>query len=35
MISVKPLPPQKLKGRSEPVEVFQVLDIKEGVNNTG
>jgi adenylate cyclase len=30
VISVKPLPPQKLKGRSEPVEVFQVLDIKEG-----
>jgi len=30
MISAKSLPPQKLKGRSEPVEVFQVLDIKEG-----
>jgi adenylate cyclase len=30
VISVKPLPPQKLKGRTEPVEVFQVLDIKEG-----
>jgi adenylate cyclase len=30
IISAKPLPPQKLKGRSEPVEVFQVLDIKEG-----
>ncbi len=30
VISVKPLPPQKLKGRIEPVEVFQVLDIKEG-----
>ena len=35
VISVKPLLPQKLKGRTEPVEVFQVLDIKEGVNNTG
>jgi adenylate cyclase len=34
MISVKPLPAQKLKGRSELVEVFQVLDIKEGSNNT-
>ena len=30
IISVKPLPLQKLKGRSEPVEVFQVLEIKEG-----
>ena len=29
-ISAKPLPPQKLKGKSEPVEVFQLLDIKEG-----
>jgi adenylate cyclase len=28
MISVKPLPPQKLRGRSELVEVFQVLDMK-------
>ena len=28
MISVKPLPPQKLRGRSELVEVYQVLDIK-------
>ena len=30
VISVRPLPLQKLKGRSEPVEVFQVLDMKEG-----
>ncbi len=30
IISAKPLPPQKLRGRSELVEVFQVLDIKEG-----
>lgn len=28
-ISAKPLPPQKLKGKSELVEVFQVLGIKE------
>lgn len=30
VILAKPLPPQKLRGRSELVEVFQVLDLKEG-----
>ena len=30
MVSVKALPPQKIKGKSEPVEAFQVIEIKEG-----
>ena len=29
LISVEPLPPQKVKGKSEPVEVFRVLSVKE------
>ena len=35
MVSVKPLPPQKIKGRTELVEVFQVLGAKEGWNKIG
>jgi adenylate cyclase len=29
LISAKPLPPQVVKGKSEPVGAFQVLGIKE------
>jgi len=32
MISVEALPPQKIKGKSEPVEIFKVLSIKERDN---
>ena len=34
IVSVKPLSPQKIKGKSEPVGVFQVLDIKKEENDT-
>jgi adenylate cyclase len=30
LVSVEPLPPQPIKGKSEMVEVFRVLDLKEG-----
>jgi adenylate cyclase len=33
IVSVKALPPQKIKGKSELVEVFQLLDLKEKQNN--
>ena len=33
IVSAKPLPPQKIKGKSEMVEAFQVLDLKEKQDN--
>jgi adenylate cyclase len=33
IVSVKALPPQKIKGKSELVEVFQLLDLKEKQSN--
>jgi adenylate cyclase len=33
IVSAKPLPPQKIKGKSEMIEVFQVLDLKEKQDN--
>jgi adenylate cyclase len=29
LISVKPLPPQTVKGKAEPIGVFSLLDLKE------
>jgi adenylate cyclase len=34
IVSVKSLPPQKIKGKSEPVEVFQILDTQKRQNDT-
>lgn len=34
MVSVKALPPLKIKGKSELIEAFQLIDIKERQNNT-
>jgi adenylate cyclase len=34
IVSVKSLPPQKIKGKSEPVEVFQILDTQRSQNDT-
>ena len=30
LVSVEPLPPQPIKGKSERVELFKILDLKEG-----
>jgi len=34
LVSVEPLPPQKVKGKSEPIEVFRVLSLKEAIHES-